>query len=476
MMGKSSLAFFITTASFILCVDSLQLICNTKNEICSLKSHFVDTDELPQVNFTFLMDAPENVTHIRFENSEIGEIPKVIFERFENLQVLDLKFCALKRFRKASLENAHNLIEIDLSYNKLKRLEEGLFSVCKKLVTLNLFRNDIVEVNEKAFSGLNYLEKLVLSSNEIRRLRVNVFRSVPALTELDLKKNRIEDLGVVFQNLTKLEILELSFNKIKQLNSSTFWGVNFLEILDLSNNRIEIIHFDVFQTNPHLKAVNLANNKLKSLDVMIVSSSFKILDVSGNSLTYLNVTSGLIFLHATNTSINAETNLLEDFTIDPKIVLNKLSLATNNISSLGFLSKCCQNLAWIDVSHNPLISEDDDGDQEFQPMSKTIMHLSAQNISYQHLNAIDSILDLVWHTPQLESLDISHNSFQGLDWTLLPKLRNLTNLTARNCSIFQIDGLVSTFPGLSSLYFGGNQINCDDLEPKLNGTNVECHN
>lgn len=468
MICKNWLRLFLVVISLTLVVSSLQLICNTKNEICSLKSpNFVDTDELPQVNFTFIMDAPENVTHIRFENSEVGEIPKLIFERFENLQVLDLKFCALKRFRKTSLVNAHNLIEIDLSYNKLKRLEEGLFSVCKKLMTLNLFRNDIVEVNENAFSGSNYLEKLVLSSNEIRRLKANVFRSLPALTELDLKKNRVEDLGVVFQNLTQLEILELSFNKIKQLNSSTFWGINSLEILDLSNNRIEVIHLDVFETNQNLKAVNLANNKLQSLDLKIFSSTFKILDVSGNILTYLNVTSGLGFPHSVNTSINADSNLLEDLTIDSKIIVNKLDLATNNISSLFFLSKCCPGLTWI--------GGDDDA-QEFDPISKTMMQLSAKNVSFQSLNAIDSILDLIWHTPQLESLDISLNSLHGVDWMLLPKLNSLTSLTVRNCSIFQIDGLLSTFPNLTSFYFEGNQINCNDLKSKLNGTKVDCHN
>lgn len=474
-MHKNFLKHFLALTCLISIGTSLQLVCNTKTEICSLKGpNFLETDELPQVNFTFVMDAPENVTHIRFENSEVGEIPKIIFERFPNLQVLDLKFCALKRFRKVSLENAHNLTEIDLSYNKLKRLEEGLFGVCEKLVTLNLFRNDIVEVNEKAFAGLRFLEKLVLSSNEIRRLKMNIFRELPSLTELDLKKNRIEDLGDVFQNLTQLEIIELSFNKIKELSTTTFLGVESLEILDLSNNRIELIGPGVFDTNAYLTAVNLANNKLKTLDLKICSASFRILDVSSNDLSYLNVTSGLTTLHSSNTSIDADNNLLENFTIDPKILLSTLSLATNNISSLTFLSKCCQNLTWIDISHNPLISESDDEDQK--PLSTTIMHLSAQNISYQQLNAIDTILDLIWHTPKLRILDISHNSFQTLDWTLLPKLNDLTTLAVKNCSITQINGLISTFPTLSSLYFEGNQVNCDDLLPKLNGTKIECHN
>lgn len=458
----------------ISCVYSLQLVCDTKIEVCNLKlPHFIENNEVSQVNFTFIMENPEDVTLIRFENSEVGEIPKIIFERFVNLQVLDLKFCALKRFRKMTLEHAYNLTEIDLSYNKLKRLEPELFSVCKKLISLNLFRNNIIEVNENAFSGLNYLEKLVLSSNEIRRLKINVFKHVPALTELDLKKNRIEDIGSALQNLTQLEILELSFNKIKQLNVDTFLNIKYLEILDLSNNRIEFIDIDVFATNLHLKAVNLANNKLSNLDLKIFSADFRIFDIRNNNLQNLSLTSGLIFPHASNTSINADQNLLEDFNVDSKIILNKLSLTSNNFSSLDFLTKSCQNLIWLDISHNSLTPNEDDN-TDFEPLSKKITHVVAQNISYHQMNGFDTIFDLLGHTPDLVSLDISYNNFQGLDWSLLPKLEHLTTLTAKNCSISQVDGMFSIYPSLEELYFDGNLISCDDLEPQLNGTNVEC--
>ncbi|XP_063703473.1 toll-like receptor 3 [Culicoides brevitarsis] len=469
-MRKKSL-FLLFFCSAVLSATGIQLICNTKNESCHIKSAIYDFEEEPQVNFTFIMKGSDKVTQIRFENSEIGELPKVIFERFKNLQVLDLKFCAVKRFRKSSLENAHNLTEIDLSYNKLKRLEENLFAVCTKLVTLNLFRNTIVEVNEKAFAGLSNLERLVLSSNEIRRLRQNVFQDLTSLTELDLKKNRIEDIGTALQTLKQLEILDLSFNKIKNVSKSSFSGLKSLEILDLSNNRIEFVDFDVFQANPVLEAVNFANNKLKELTLKVFSASFRILDISQNALTHVNVTSGVVSVpHRTKTSINVDDNWLEMISVDDDLPLRKLSMARNNVSSLEFLGNCCANLTSIDISHNPLESR---AKNDKKLRSKGVLTLVARNISAHDATAVDVIFDLLEETPLLQSLDVSQNNLAAVDWTLLPKLNDLTTLKVENCSIAHSDDLISTFPNLTMLHFGGNLINCDHLSS--NGK-VECHN
>lgn len=451
-------------------IEGDRLICSTINETCYIKSNFLKEENLPLLNFSFIVQVPENVTSLKFEHSEIGEIPKIIFERFTNLQKLDLKLCSLKRLRKTTLESAQNLTEIDFSYNKLKKLDGGVFNSTQKLLVLSLFRNEIVDVYESAFTGLKMLEKLVLASNEIRRLKTNVFRTMSNLMELSLTKNRIEDLGLTFQNLTKLEILELNFNKIKQLNRTTFLNMIELAILDLSNNRIDNVEKYVFKTNYNLKAVNLANNRLVNLKLFFYSETFRILDISSNDLTIFNVTSGLRY-HSVTAAINAKDNKIENFIVDDNLKVSQLNLAKNNMTSIKALSQCCYNLTTLDISSNPFVVNDV---EEYHLLGKFVQHLTAINISSSSTSAVDTVLDIFPDMPHLKYLDISRNDLNGLDWSLLPQLSHLETLNVRNCKLTQMTGLTTAFVSLKQINLHENTLSCDDLNEQGTFKDIKC--
>jgi len=72
-------------------------------------------------------------------------------------------------------------------------------------------------------------------------LNAGEFRSVPDLRYLDLSHNYISglprDLGI---QLSRLDTLNLSSNKLTDLDPAVFSGAERLSVLDVSYNRIQV--------------------------------------------------------------------------------------------------------------------------------------------------------------------------------------------------------------------------------------------
>ncbi|GIY87861.1 uncharacterized protein CEXT_180521 [Caerostris extrusa] len=139
---------------------------------------------------------------------------------------------------------------------------EGLPS--RAFVTLNVTRLQIKDSNMRwiaadAFSGMDSLLMLTLhnigrrarrtsqfkktefSKNSLRRLGRS-FRDLTNVQELYLQYNSIHELGTSLHNLRQVRNLNLSMNRLVILKYSNFEGLNSLENLDLSGNRITQIN------------------------------------------------------------------------------------------------------------------------------------------------------------------------------------------------------------------------------------------
>lgn len=106
--------------------------------------------------------------------------------------------------------------------------------------------NQIEYLEKGCFSGLVNLKKLNISKNELKKLDENQFEELDRLEMLDLKNNEIEFLEKgCFSGLNSLKLLYLSENKVKSLDKNKFEASNQLEWLDL-NNQIELLETDWF--------------------------------------------------------------------------------------------------------------------------------------------------------------------------------------------------------------------------------------
>ncbi len=83
------------------------------------------------------------------------------------------------------------------------------------------------------------VRRVTLANSGLRALSTDAFDTVrESLTYLDLSGNELSHLPVALLDLARLEELDLSSNRIKQLpHAAAFNGLNALTRLDLSLNR-----------------------------------------------------------------------------------------------------------------------------------------------------------------------------------------------------------------------------------------------
>ncbi|XP_072022621.1 toll-like receptor 2 type-2 [Amphiura filiformis] len=137
------------------------------------------------------------------------------------------------------LHHAASIISLDLSENKLNSIADGVFHRLGKLQHLDLSSNHISVLHDGAFIGLNELLTLDLSNNKLSFVSDKAFSTLNKLTFLDLAAllyvNALKPLsGSPFQDLTSLQTLNLSWQNVTSLSTSSLVGLEKLQILKMS--------------------------------------------------------------------------------------------------------------------------------------------------------------------------------------------------------------------------------------------------
>ena len=240
---------------------------------------------------------PDNLEGIDLSHNNISDIR--LLSNLKNIKKVDLSFNKLKDFsinktdkiKKNNLSSKTN-ISINLDNNGL--IEKEINEI--KDIIINDYEkslnseNDIYDIKNKIINKLNKLEqkilsyfnnkfnieltgkeiKLDLNNKNIGNIDLNLLCSVDFinLEEINLSNNNISDFGPL-QNLKKLKVIDLSFNKINNINAleSLSKTNNKLEKLYLNNNMIknvEILKKNIF---PNIIEINLDNNNVIKKDI-----------------------------------------------------------------------------------------------------------------------------------------------------------------------------------------------------------------
>lgn len=154
------------------------------------------------------------------------------------------------------------------------------------------------------------LLELDLSENKLTELQPNTFLGLDNLTVLNLSKNQLFGLPKdIFNPLVKLENLNLSGNELEQLDLSEdklrspqpnlFSPLISIQFLNLSDNLLTKIP-DNICTLPTLKSLNLSKNQIQSLpeeEYWLNMTSLENLDLSFNRLKGNINALGALILH-----------------------------------------------------------------------------------------------------------------------------------------------------------------------------------
>uniref|UniRef100_A0A8C3TPV7 non-specific serine/threonine protein kinase n=1 Tax=Catharus ustulatus TaxID=91951 RepID=A0A8C3TPV7_CATUS len=327
------------------------LLSDESSSVSKLPSHIRPSDSLSS-----LISEKEYIKSLDLSSNELETIDAIsqnscLTTHLEHLEKLELHQNALTNIPEQLCENLKCLTYLDLHSNRFTSFPTYLLKMncianldisrndigpsfaldpclrCPTLKQLNLSYNQLVSIPEFLTSVAENLEQLLLEGNKISCLCSPL--CLKDLKILNIGKNSISSLAEnVFMGCTKLEQFNARMNvleKIPDLSSS-------ITSLKLSQNCFINVP-EAILLLPHLRSVDLSQNKIESLPGPMHWKSLNLRE--------------LLFNH----------NQIDVLDLSEKACawsrLEKLHLSHNKLKEIppqiGFL----ENLTSLDVSHNP---------------------------------------------------------------------------------------------------------------------------
>ena len=195
-----------------------------------------------------------------------------------------------------------------------------------------------LEADDCAAVGSQELASVVnLNGKQITTLKAGDFDNLTRLQQLELAGNQLTSLPAgVFDSLANLQYLDL-WGNLTALPDGVFDGLTSLEELHLTNNRLSALPAGVFDRLTNLQLLHLQGNQLTALPAGVFNglTSLQDLWLNGNQLTALpdGVFDRLTRLQYLNLERNQLT-ALPDGVFDRLTNLQTLSLWNNQLTAL----------------------------------------------------------------------------------------------------------------------------------------------
>ena len=343
--------------------SSLQMLQKWNTSLERLSINLLSLERIEDYAFIWI----SNLRILRFHNNEINYLANNAFYGLNSLQQLILAsnafiripFNAFEVFRKCT-----SLQYLDLSSNGItKPIDKYSFSaISNSLSYLNLDINYKVNIATTDWiSILGNLKHLTLTcSSNVCYIRLTSDRLLPLLQSIQVSDFRTLEfetpLCILFPTLkvarwsshsdlvlfplleairgcTDMKELGLS-GTLQNTNLVDFIHVNInmskLEILKLTRNKITSVKLLFFIDAPKLKYLNLGMNHLKTIDSEIADEypSLIYLNVQDNELTSLSGLEHLAFLQNLNAAAN-EITVIPPWLLPETHTLNTIDLSIN---------------------------------------------------------------------------------------------------------------------------------------------------
>ncbi|XP_031355788.1 uncharacterized protein LOC116180095 [Photinus pyralis] len=354
--------------------------------------------------------------------------------------------------------------------------QDSFFPVSYPVFTAN--DSHLLSVYKEMFAnmGKHYLEIKVLAmvNSHIRNISEDAFDKFVGLSYLDLRHNDITEIGFLKTIISRLQTVDLSYNKIEHvsvINMSHPRNLNKLNLafnkiitvdfgfvpnatalnaLDLSHNLLENLSEGVFRSLPYVGEVYLTNCTRRKLDFRIFESTtrLRVLNVSHNDVLLPQLPS-LPQLSSLNLSATKVA-------IDQEMFIASRRLQHLDLSSNGFknLEKSVfihlQDLESLHLHHNDLESLEQD---MFKGLNKTLLlNCSSNRIKSLQPNVFVELVSL-------RSLDLARNGLVKIETGAFHSLPELRFLDLSENAIETLHEM--TFKGLNlllELHLNGNRV------------------
>ncbi|XP_070617632.1 vasorin [Erythrolamprus reginae] len=239
---------------------------------------------------------------------------------------------------------------------------------------------------------------LYLFEGGLRALSQDSFAGLPGLRLLDLSQNLLASLPRdVFQPLPGLRNLDLSSNQLQEVTNESFHGLRLLERLYLDRNQLRSIHPAAFDSLESLLELKLQDNHLQAVPPLNLPALL-LLDISRNQIAALEA--GTLRARSLESLRMAGLGLgrLDEELLRGLRNLHELDVSDNRLAGVPGVLRELPGLTRLSLAGNGLISQ-----------------LQAED--FQQLR-------------QLQELDISRLSLNGLPWDFFASFPRLSGVTA----------------------------------------------
>lgn len=381
------------------------------------------------------------VPFIDVVNSTIPEINPNIFSSL-NLTNLIIE-ADVQIIQEMAFENC-TISAISLDNNRIQKIKSRSFNTSSLLI-LSLNNNSLNEIMEKNFAGLYNLRKLSLQNNRLLDIQPYAFKDLQSLEELDLSFNRLDYVPLnIFRTTKYLQKILLNNNQFKELSAELFAENSLLQYLDLQNNYLTTFDGHFPSSLLHL---DLSNNFLTFLNVSNLAN-LNILVLDSNKLTNINNCllnlPGLSQLHLNHNHVGP---FLSDKTFGHLKNLTMLEIDNNHIVrfDVGYILEL-KSLIGLSLAKNNI---------SFVDFRNVTMDITYLNLSANVIGNIRNLSSL----KNLESLELSHNNIDQVNYDILSGLSNLRNLWLHNNSIGQLQrGCFRDLRSLVELDLSNNEL------------------
>lgn len=395
-----------------------------------VRSDLNEQGEWKSLDGTFDCREQDATDAIIVESSD-DQMPANFFERYPGVESIEMTHKHLKTIASTDLQNANYLRRINVSHNEIDNIAALAFDAAPKLTEIDLSYNLLHDLNENIFTS--YLIKyLYLHNNQLTVVQSAWFENLLYLRVLTLNNNRIRaiDCGQLFDFIPNINVLHLHSNEIadvrnlpnaQQQQSNT---PRSMQTFSLYNNPVAV-------TSHHLIWLNAGTVDVRntSTEICRISQRMHTLHAANNKIREINLDSlsepnenSLVTLNLANNRMES----MENVTYFHR--LQYLNLSQNLLAHIdAHIFDTLNNLLTLDLSHNKF--------GRFDVPNNRMPSLMRLDVSFNEILTlnVDGIVS------QLETLNIDGNRIKA-DLMAMKKKRNTVNHEAQCLSDSTGDG------------------------------------
>nr|XP_023028507.1 leucine-rich repeat-containing protein 15-like [Leptinotarsa decemlineata] len=367
-------------------LDNLKVLDLSHNELRTIKSNtFYKLSSLKNLSLqnNHIEDIEDHafislsrLLHLLLNNNEIRQLPVNVFDSLLLLEYLDLSSNQIEAVDKAIFlaniqlkyvylnnnriihisdelfKNNIRLKSIDISLNPLEKpLNYNIFSRLTELTDLGVSSTEnrsVFHLNQSSFESLR---KLKMDGNSLNQVNIDIH---PNLTFVSLSRNNIDYINSsLFKNCKNVQYLNLSFNKIFDIQVDAFDRLIKLKVLDLKSNKLSVLKHGIFKNLSNLEHLDLSSNYFKTIPYGTLDSLKKLifLSLSYNEFSILDI----YMFHSLRNLEELHLNANNFNFIDGSVLVSTLP-ALNKIALDKNLWTCSKLMALVHILEKNSIS------------------------------------------------------------------------------------------------------------------------